>query len=49
MAQTAIPSPALFGPEFDHRTTDTLMDSLSVETAEATVKGLWRSIGGVAA
>ena len=49
VAQTAIPSLALFGPDFDHRTTDTMMDSLSVDAAEATVRRLWRSIGGAAA
>jgi hypothetical protein len=28
------------GPGFDHRTTDTLMDSLSVERVEAAVRAL---------
>jgi ADP-heptose:LPS heptosyltransferase len=49
VAQTAIPSLQLYGPGFDHRTTDTMMDSLSVEAAEAAVAGLWRRIGGEAA
>ncbi len=40
--RTALPREALFGPGFDHRTTDTLMDSLSVEMAEAAARQLWR-------
>jgi heptosyltransferase-3 len=32
---------ALFAKDFDHRTTDTLMDSLSVEAVEAAARGLW--------
>ena len=35
---------ALFGPCFDHRTTDTLMDGLSVDDAEAAAFRLWRSV-----
>ena len=35
---------ALFGPCFDHRTTDTLMDGLSVDAAEAAACRLWRSV-----
>jgi len=35
---------ALFGPCFDHRTTDTLMDGLSVDDAEAAACRLWRSV-----
>ncbi|HTZ38198.1 MAG TPA: glycosyltransferase family 9 protein [Stellaceae bacterium] len=35
-------SPAtMFVPGFDHRTTDTLMDTLSVEAAEAAARELW--------
>jgi heptosyltransferase-3 len=49
VAQTAIPPLALYGPGFDHRTTDTMMDSLSVEAAEAVAARLWRSLGGEAA
>ncbi len=37
------------GPEFDHRTTDTLMDTLSVDAAEAAVRGLWERLAGDAA
>ena len=29
------PPETMFGPGFDHRTTDTLMDTLSVDAAEA--------------
>jgi heptosyltransferase III len=29
-------------PDFDHRTTDTLMDSLSVDAAEIAARALWR-------
>ncbi|HLY46007.1 MAG TPA: glycosyltransferase family 9 protein [Stellaceae bacterium] len=38
---TAVPRGKMFGPGFDHRTTDTLMDSLSVEMAEAAARRLW--------
>jgi ADP-heptose:LPS heptosyltransferase len=34
VAQTVLPREAMFGPGFDHRTTDTLMGSLSVEMAQ---------------
>lgn len=47
--RTAVPSEALFGPGFDHRTTDTLMDSLSVEMAEAAACRLWRRAASEAA
>src|SRR5229473_1148427 len=40
--RTALPPEAMFPPGFDHRTTDTLMDSLSVEMAEAAARQLWR-------
>jgi ADP-heptose:LPS heptosyltransferase len=36
-------------PGFDHRTTGTLMDGLSVETAEAAARQLWRAVAGAAA
>ena len=39
----------MFGPGFDHRTTETLMDGLSVDAAEAAAHRLWRSITSVAA
>ncbi len=46
--RTAVPREALFGPGYDHRTTDTLMDSLSVEMAEAAACQLWRRAIGEA-
>jgi heptosyltransferase III len=49
VVQTAIPRHALFGPGFDHRTTDTLMDSLSIEAAEQAACDLWTRIAGKAA
>jgi heptosyltransferase-3 len=42
--RTALPREALFEPGFDHRTTDTLMDSLTVEMAEAAARQLWRRV-----
>jgi len=39
----------MFGPGFDHRTTDTLMDGLSVDAAEAAARQLWRSVASAAA
>src|SRR5216684_371586 len=47
--QTELPREALYGPGYDHRTTDTLMDSLSVEMAEAAAHQLWRRAAGTAA
>ncbi len=47
--QTTLPREALVGPGFDHRTTDTLMDSLSVEMAEAAARQLWRRASSEAA
>jgi len=43
------PPEAMFGPGFDHRTTDTLMDGLSVDAAEAGARRLWEAVGSVAA
>jgi ADP-heptose:LPS heptosyltransferase len=43
------PPEVMFGPGFDHRTTDTLMDGLSVDAAEEAAVGLWHSVGSVAA
>ena len=40
---------AMFRPDFDHRTTDTLMDGLSVEAVEAAALELWRSVARSAA
>jgi lipopolysaccharide export system permease protein len=36
-------------PDFDYRTTDTLMDGLSVDAAEAAVRGLCQRLAGDAA
>src|SRR6266700_1371664 len=47
--RTALPPEALYGPGYDHRTTDTLMDSLSVEMAEAAACQLWRRPAGAPA
>jgi len=41
VACTALRGEALYGPDYHHRTTDTLMDSLSVEMAEAAARELW--------
>jgi ADP-heptose:LPS heptosyltransferase len=46
---TDVPPSAMFPPGFDHRTTDTLMDSLSVETAEAAARRLWARAASLAA
>ncbi|MBO0735027.1 MAG: glycosyltransferase family 9 protein [Alphaproteobacteria bacterium] len=43
------PAEAMFGPGFDHRTTDTLMDGLSVEAVEAAAGRLWHSVASTAA
>lgn len=42
VVRTTVPPEVLLGPGFDHRTTDTLMDSLSIEAAEAAAGDLWR-------
>jgi ADP-heptose:LPS heptosyltransferase len=39
----------LFGPDFDRFTTDTLMDSLSVDAAEDGARRLWARASGQAA
>jgi ADP-heptose:LPS heptosyltransferase len=50
VAQTDRPRLALMSAlDFDHRTTDSLMDSLSVDAAEAAVRGLWQRLAGDAA
>ena len=43
------PPEAMFGPGFDHRTTDTLMDGLTVDAAEAAARHLARSVASAAA
>jgi heptosyltransferase III len=47
--RSAEPPEAMFGPGFDHRSTGTLMDGLSVEMAEAATERLWRSVANAAA
>jgi ADP-heptose:LPS heptosyltransferase len=47
--RTALAPEALYEPGYDHRTTDTLMDSLSVEMAEAAARQLWRRAASAAA
>lgn len=50
VAQTPLPPEALTAdPGFDHRTTETLMDSLSVDAAETAVRVLWARLTGEAA
>jgi hypothetical protein len=39
----------MFPPGFDHRTTGTLMDGLSVDTAETAARQLWRCVVSAAA
>jgi lipopolysaccharide heptosyltransferase III len=41
VVQTTLPRDLMFPPGFDHRATDTLMDSLTVEAAEAAARRLW--------
>ena len=43
VARTALPYEALVGgPGYDHRSADSLMDSLSVDSAEREAVELWR-------
>jgi heptosyltransferase-3 len=42
VASTELTGSALFPPGFDHRTTGTLMDSLSVAAAERAARDLWQ-------
>jgi lipopolysaccharide heptosyltransferase III len=46
---TELPRSAMFPPGFDHRATDTLMDSLSVDAAEAAARRLWTRAMSLAA
>jgi ADP-heptose:LPS heptosyltransferase len=46
--RTRIPFQAIFPPGFDHRTSGTLMDTLSVEAAEAAARDLWKRTAGKA-
>jgi len=47
--RTELPPSAMFTPGFDHRTTDTLMDSLSVDMAETAARQLWSRVASAAA
>jgi heptosyltransferase-3 len=47
--RTALPPERMFGPGFDHRTTGTLMDSLSVDAVESAARQLWRNVCNAAA
>jgi len=49
VARTEVPAEAMYASGFDHRTTDTLMDSLSVDAAEAATCQLWRRVACEAA
>jgi heptosyltransferase III len=49
IVSTAIPHRDLIPPDFNRFTTDTLMDSLSVDAAEAGARGLWARVSGKAA
>lgn len=42
VVQTAIPYDDLFSPGYDHRKTDTLMDSLSLDAVAEAAEALWR-------
>jgi lipopolysaccharide heptosyltransferase III len=47
--RSAEPPDAMFGPGFNHRTTGTLMDGLSVDAVEASARRLWYSVESAAA
>ncbi len=42
VASTSVPYEEIFPPDFDHKASDTLMDSLAVEKAEEAARNLWR-------
>ncbi len=44
VVRTADAPEAMFGPGFNHLTTDTLMDSLSVDATEAAARQLWHRV-----
>ena len=46
---SADPPDTMFGPGFDHRTTGTLMDGLSIDAAEAAARRLWGRVASQAA
>jgi ADP-heptose:LPS heptosyltransferase len=47
--RTADAPETMFGPGFDHLTTGTLLDTLSVEAAETAARQLWRRVESAAA
>jgi heptosyltransferase III len=49
VARTDIPAEEMYRVGFDHRTTDTLMDSLSIEAAEVEARLLWSRVASKAA
>ncbi len=49
VARTADAPETMFGPGFNHLTTQTLMDSLSVDAAETAAHQLWRRVASAAA
>lgn len=46
VARTAVPYDRIFPSGFDHRGSDSLMDSLTVDMAEAEAKALWARVKG---
>ncbi len=46
---SADPLATMFGPGFDHRTTDSLLDGLSVDAVEAAAHRLWGTVASAAA
>ena len=42
IVRTSVPFNEIFPPNFDHRTSDSLMDSLTVDMAEAEARALWQ-------
>jgi hypothetical protein len=42
LVRTTVPFEKIFPPDFDHRSTDSLMDTLSVDAAEAAARDLWQ-------
>jgi ADP-heptose:LPS heptosyltransferase len=47
--RSAEPAATMFAPGFDHRTTGTLMDGLTVDAAEAAARRLWAAAASAAA
>jgi len=49
VVRTVDPPESMFGPGFNHLTTDTLMDSLSVDATEAAAHQLWHRVASAVA